>query len=40
VSLGDAVARRTVLDGRLVIDVPKWTAAGWTVRALGRSAAA
>lgn len=36
VELGDLVARRTVLDARLVLDPDKWTAAGWDFRALGR----
>jgi UDPglucose 6-dehydrogenase len=38
VALADLVARRRVLDGRLVLDPEKWRAAGWTFRALGRGA--
>ena len=36
VALGDVVARRTVLDARLVLDPDKWGAAGWDFHALGR----
>ena len=36
VELGRVVARRVVLDGRLVLDPTEWMRAGWTVRALGR----
>ncbi|SDL96659.1 UDPglucose 6-dehydrogenase [Corynebacterium mycetoides] len=34
---GELVQRRLLIDGRNVLDVPAWQAAGWTVRALGRS---
>jgi UDPglucose 6-dehydrogenase len=37
VALGEVVARRRVLDARLLLDVDKWSAAGWQVRALGRA---
>ncbi|WP_346960699.1 UDP-glucose/GDP-mannose dehydrogenase family protein [uncultured Arthrobacter sp.] len=33
---GRLVRRRTVLDARNVLDAAAWTAAGWTVRGLGR----
>jgi UDPglucose 6-dehydrogenase len=36
VALGDVVARRRVLDARLVLDPDKWVAAGWELHALGR----
>ena len=36
VALGDTVARRLVLDARLVLDRDKWVAAGWEFHALGR----
>ncbi len=36
VALGSVVARRVVVDGRLVLDPHRWTRAGWTVHALGR----
>ena len=36
VELGAVVAGRKVLDGRNVLDVARWRAAGWTYRALGR----
>ena len=35
-ALGKVVARRTVIDGRLVLDPGRWTVAGWRVHALGR----
>ncbi|QGQ20252.1 nucleotide sugar dehydrogenase [Cellulomonas sp. JZ18] len=35
-ALGAVVARRTVVDGRNVLDPRAWRAAGWTYRALGR----
>jgi UDPglucose 6-dehydrogenase len=34
--LGEVVARKVVVDGRNALDAARWTAAGWTVRALGR----
>ena len=34
--LGEKVANRRVIDGRNCLDPPKWRAAGWTYRALGR----
>jgi len=30
------VARPRLLDGRNVLDLPAWRAAGWTARGLGR----
>jgi UDPglucose 6-dehydrogenase len=36
---GELVRRRTVLDARNALDAAAWTAAGWTVRGLGRAAA-
>jgi len=36
IELGAVVAGRKVLDGRNCLDVPRWRAAGWTYRALGR----
>jgi UDPglucose 6-dehydrogenase len=36
VALGETVARRAVLDARLVLDRDKWVAAGWEFHALGR----
>jgi UDPglucose 6-dehydrogenase len=36
VELGRVVRRRKVVDGRNVLDVAAWRAAGWTYRALGR----
>jgi UDPglucose 6-dehydrogenase len=36
VSLAGVVAHPRVLDGRLAVDPDKWSAAGWSVRALGR----
>jgi UDPglucose 6-dehydrogenase len=38
VDLGRCVARRTVVDGRLVLDPDKWRAADWDFHALGRAA--
>ncbi len=35
--LGSLVATKTVIDGRNVLDVDRWQAAGWKVIALGRS---
>jgi UDPglucose 6-dehydrogenase len=37
---GEVVAQRRVVDGRNKLDVERWTAAGWTLRALGRPTAA
>lgn len=34
--LGEAAARRHVLDGRNALDPARWREAGWTFRALGR----
>ncbi|MFI0981448.1 UDP-glucose dehydrogenase family protein [Streptomyces sp. NPDC021093] len=34
--LGEAVARRLILDGRNALDPAKWREAGWTFRAMGR----
>jgi UDPglucose 6-dehydrogenase len=36
-ALGAVVANKTVIDGRNVLDVAAWQAAGWKVIALGRS---
>lgn len=33
---GALVARRHIIDGRNVLSVDAWRAAGWTVEALGR----
>ena len=33
---GELVARRHIIDGRNVLNVDAWRAAGWTVDALGR----
>ncbi|MCW2767989.1 MAG: UDP-glucose/GDP-mannose dehydrogenase family protein [Nocardioides sp.] len=38
VDLGRTVARRVVVDGRLVLDPDKWRAAEWELHALGRAA--
>ena len=40
VALAGVVARRTVIDGRLVLDPDKWRAAGWSFHALGRGSTA
>jgi UDPglucose 6-dehydrogenase len=37
VELGAVVAVKTIIDGRNVLDVAKWQAAGWRVIALGRN---
>jgi UDPglucose 6-dehydrogenase len=37
VALGKVVATKTIIDGRNVLDVAKWQAAGWRVIALGRN---
>jgi UDPglucose 6-dehydrogenase len=34
--LGQVVAQRKIVDGRNVLDVARWRAAGWTYRALGQ----
>jgi UDPglucose 6-dehydrogenase len=36
VALSEVVRTPRVMDGRLVLDVDKWRAAGWVVRAMGR----
>ncbi|WP_037910341.1 UDP-glucose dehydrogenase family protein [Actinacidiphila yeochonensis] len=36
VALGEAVARRCLLDGRNTLDPELWRKAGWTYRAMGR----
>jgi len=36
--LADTVRAKVIVDGRNCLDVAKWTAAGWRVYALGRSA--
>ncbi|MGI8523608.1 MAG: UDP-glucose dehydrogenase family protein [Nocardioides sp.] len=36
VALADVVAHQTILDGRNVLDLEAWRAAGWTARGLGR----
>ncbi|RDG38653.1 UDP-glucose dehydrogenase family protein [Streptomyces corynorhini] len=35
-TLGEAVSRRLILDGRNALDPERWRAAGWTYRAMGR----
>jgi UDPglucose 6-dehydrogenase len=35
-ALGAVVRERNVVDGRNALDVDRWRAAGWRVRALGR----
>lgn len=35
-SVGDVVRRKQVLDGRNLLDLEAWRAAGWTARGLGR----
>jgi UDPglucose 6-dehydrogenase len=40
VALGDMVRSRSVIDARNCLDADAWRAAGWTVRALGRTAPA
>jgi len=37
-AFGQVVARKRMLDGRNALDRERWTAAGWTYRALGRRA--
>jgi UDPglucose 6-dehydrogenase len=37
VEFGKVVATKTIIDGRNVLDVTKWQAAGWRVIALGRN---
>lgn len=39
VALAEVVAAPRVIDGRLVLDPAKWTAAGWELHALGRAPA-
>jgi UDPglucose 6-dehydrogenase len=39
-ALGELVANKLVIDGRNCLDQALWTAAGWTVRGLGRPSAA
>ena len=39
-SLGQAVARRNIVDGRNVLDPDEWRDAGWNYRALGAPTAA
>lgn len=34
--LGKVVARKTIIDGRNILDVGRWRAAGWIVKTLGR----
>ncbi|MDP2773203.1 MAG: UDP-glucose/GDP-mannose dehydrogenase family protein [Nocardioides sp.] len=34
--VGSAVRRKQILDGRNLLDLPAWRAAGWTARGLGR----
>jgi len=34
--LGDVVRQRRIIDGRNCLDVPRWRAAGWQVRSMGR----
>lgn len=36
-ALAELVARTHIIDGRNVLDVASWNAAGWTVEALGRT---
>ncbi|HKM24256.1 MAG TPA: nucleotide sugar dehydrogenase, partial [Corynebacterium sp.] len=36
-AVGELVQRRTIIDGRNVLDVDKWQAAGWNIHALGRT---
>jgi UDPglucose 6-dehydrogenase len=35
-AVGAAVSRKQLLDGRNVLDLGSWRAAGWTARGLGR----
>lgn len=35
-AVGQGVDKRVLIDGRNVLDLETWRAAGWTVRALGR----
>jgi UDPglucose 6-dehydrogenase len=37
IEFGKVVATKTIIDGRNVLDVAKWQAAGWRVIALGRN---
>jgi UDPglucose 6-dehydrogenase len=34
--MAEAVAERSIVDGRNALDPEQWRAAGWTYRALGR----
>src|SRR5699024_12695336 len=36
-AVAELVARTLIIDGRNVLDVASWNAAGWTVEALGRT---
>jgi len=36
VETGRLVAGRRIIDGRNVLDIGEWRAAGWQVRGLGR----
>lgn len=36
VAVGDQVARRSIIDGRNVLDPQQWRAAGWQYRGIGR----
>src|SRR5699024_12291677 len=36
-AVAELVARTHIIDGRNVLDVASWNAAGWTVEALGRT---
>ncbi len=38
--ISELTTGRQIIDGRNVLDVPLWQAAGWTVRALGRTLSA
>ncbi|XTR53429.1 UDP binding domain-containing protein [Pseudarthrobacter sp. So.54] len=40
VDTGALVRHRRILDARNVLDAPGWEAEGWTIRGLGRTAAA
>jgi len=37
-ALADVVSRARIVDGRGALDEARWTAAGWSFRALGRPA--
>lgn len=36
VEMGTLVKQQVVIDGRNTLDAPRWRAAGWTYRGLGR----